>query len=327
VDLRATWSVLQTEAAKTGTGITVVDSGVELLAGKVLVGVDSGTRRVLLIPLRPGEAFAEDRTGRSVHLVRISHEGTDYLGAVSLQPDLDEVFAQFASELLFGIAEAESPARATVAALERWRRLFSEADRSGLLSHAELIGLFGELLVLERLLLADPERRLSVWTGPSGNQHDFRSGVRSIEVKATLAREGRIVPISSVDQLSAAPGGQLFLAHFRLELLSTGDNIQSVIERIRDLCIEPERLDDLLRLVGYREMDADSYRDLRYRVVDYRFYDVEGPSFPRIVPESFIEGVIPAGTLRLRYSIDLTNAPPTPLNQEQEGELLKAMVG
>ena len=191
-DLHAIWSVLQTEASGPEAAIEAVPSGIQISAGEVLLGVDNNGRRILLVPLRPGEAFAEDKSGRAIRLLRIRYEDTTYLAAISLREDLDSVFTQFVSELLGEISTASSAAAATVAALSRWRLLFSSGDTAGILSDQALIGLIAELLTLQELLESDEQRRLSVWLGPSGFQHDFRSGSLGIEVKGTLVREGRV---------------------------------------------------------------------------------------------------------------------------------------
>lgn len=327
LELTAVWSVLETEARGDDPGIEAAPSGVVVSAGEALLGVDSLGRRHLLIPLQAGEAFAEDRTGRSVHLVKIEHGATTYLSAVGLQSDLDEVFAQFCSELLDDIRDATSPAQATVTALDRWRRLFSEADGSGLLSEPRLIGLLAELLMVESLVALDPSRRIGVWTGPSGSQHDLRAGQSAVEVKGTLAREGRIVQISSIDQLAPPPGGTLHLAHYRFELDPKGESTPAVIERILDLGVEQTALADLLQLVGYRMAHSAHYGDRRYRVTDLRVYDVEGVAFPRIVPATFVGGQVPPGTMKISYAVDLSNEPPIPLDADAVTALLGQMAG
>lgn len=324
-DLPTLWTVLQTEATGAETSIETVASGASVSAGDVLVGVDGWARRHILIPMRPGEAFAEDRSGRAVHLVRVTHEGTVYLSAVCLQAELNQVFAQFARELITEIAEAVSPARATVASLARWRSLFSEADRTGVLSEARLIGVLAELLTLEALITLDPSRRLSVWTGPSGSQHDFRAGGDALEVKATLIREGRIVGVSSVDQLQPPDGGALHLLHHRFQADPSGESLPGAIAGIRNLGVEEGLLLRLLHDAGYRSDLEDHYAVRRYRLVDRRCYDVELPPFPRIVASSFVGASVPAGTLRLSYSIDLTNEPPHPLDEAATTGLLNRM--
>ncbi|HMJ77121.1 MAG TPA: PD-(D/E)XK motif protein [Iamia sp.] len=324
-DLATLWTVLRTEAGDAGSSVEVAPTGARVGAGEVLAGVDGEGRRHLLIPLLPGEAFAQDTGGRSVHLLRLAHEGTTYLSAVCTRPELDGVFGQFATDLVEEIAGADSPARTTVATLDRWRDLFAEADGAQPLGESSLIGLLAELMTLEEILALDPLRRLEVWTGPTGSQHDFRSGPNALEVKATLVREGRVVSISSVDQLVAPDGGGLHLLHHRVQADPGGDSLPAAVDRVRGLGVEGPRLMAMLAEVGYRAEHADQYRARTYSVVERRAYDVEGEAFPRIVPGSFRDGVLPPGTLRLSYSIDLSNEPPRPLDDASTATVLGAM--
>lgn len=323
-DLLTIWTVLKTEAGKTDQGVEVSGTGVHVLAGEVLAGVDANGHRHVLIPLRPGEAFADDSRGRSVHLRRIDHGGTHYLSAICIDNALEHVFAQFAVELLHEITSADSPAVATVDALDRWRRLFSDAEREGL-SQAAAIGLLAELLTLEHILGHDPSRRLTVWTGPSGNQHDFRAGSLALEVKASLTREGREVKINSVDQLAEPAGGSLVLSHYRFEPSPSGESLAAVIGRIMELGVPPGHLHALLSEAGYHPSHASRYENWLFRVVDHRCYDVQDSTFPRITASSFVGGSVPAGTMRLTYTIDLTNEPPMPLTTDAVAAFVNAI--
>jgi len=326
VDLSSVWTVLATEALTADAGIEAVPTGIEVMAGPVLAGVDSMSRRHLLIPLRPGEAFADDRRGRAVHLLLIDHAGVAYQSAVCLRHDLDRVFTQFASELLDELAGADTGAAVTVAALDQWRALFSDASRAGTLTEPQLIGLLAELHTLRHVLEQDDQRRVEVWTGPTGSQHDLRSGSHSIEVKATLVREGRVVGISSVDQLDPPVGGDLHLVHHQFATDPDGECLPDVVQRILDLGVVAKAFRGLLAESGYIDTDSENYRDRRYRLVERRVYDVEAPAFPRIIPSSFSSGGLPPGTLRLRYSIDLSNEPPIPLD-EAETMLVMRRIG
>lgn len=321
-ELAAAWAVLETTAKSVpDSGIDVVPTGVSIPAGQVLVGVDGAGRRYVLVPVRPGEAFAEDRRGRAVQLVGIRHNGVQHIAAVCLQRELDDVFRQFAAEILRSITGAEAPAQRVIEVLASWRRLLSEAGRSGVLTDQRLIGLMAELMTVEDIVRHDPKRRLAVWTGPDAHQHDLRWPGGAIEVKATLVREGRFVKISSVDQLAEPPGSTLHLVHYRFEPAPDGRSLMDAIEAVRNLGVEPGELDALLTKAGYSEADAEHYRARRFRRVERRVYDVLDGSFPRIVPSTFSGGRMPEGTLRLSYTVDLTNTPPHPLGQEDENRL------
>jgi hypothetical protein len=324
VSLSSAWTVLETEIAGAETdegGIDAVPTGTSVAAGSVLVGLDRQRRRYVLVPLRPGEAFAEDRRGRAVHLIMIKHGGQRYLAAQCLQRDLDPVFQQFAEEVLRTAIDSEAPAQAVVNALANWRRLLSDADRSGMLGERQIIGLMAELLTVAEVLQRDPNRRLEVWTGPSGHQHDLLWSGGALEVKATLIREGRLVPISSVDQLDEPPGASLHLVHHRFEMAPDGSSLPDTIDQVRALGVDQLTLDSLLAGTGYSPAHEEHYRSRRFRLVDRHVYDVVDPAFPRIIPTSFLAGRVPDGTLRLSYTIDLTNTPPHPIAATAESAL------
>ena len=313
-DLEGVWTVLATTPPS--VGLIVAPLGYEVSAGSLFAGLDADGRRHLLIPLLPGEAAATDTKGRAVRLGRIGHEGRHYLTVSCLLPDLYPVFTQFCRELAYSVETAASPARAATAAFDRWRALFSDGSGVEVLSEAVLVGLLGELLTLEALLSHGAASDLSYWTGPLNDVHDFRTPAHAIEVKTTLVREGRIVSISSVDQLQEPPGADLILRHSRLERDPGGFDLPTLVERVLVAGARRPELAQLLSSVGVNIDSPAQYTVRRYRLVETRSYDVTGPAFPRLVRGSFSNGEVPHGTLRLAYAIDLTNEPPSPLTPD-----------
>ena len=322
VDLEAAWTVLETEAAT--AGITTVPADVAIQSGTVLIGVDGQGRRHLLVPLRPGEAAEDDRQGQSVHLVRVKQGGITYLSAVCMREELQPVFGQFVRELLSDISKANSPARAVVLALGRWRQLFQPAA-SPALGEAQQVGLLAELLVLDDLMASGAAASLDFWTGPAGAQHDFRTALHAFEVKGTLVREGRVVQIHGVEQLDAESGVALHLMHLRFDRDPVGQTLPGAIQSVLARGADAKALNDRLQKVGYRDAHKDIYGEHRYRLIERRTYDVRDTYFPRIIRDSFVRGVLPPGTLRFAYSIDLTNEPPTALTAEETQRVLTSM--
>ncbi|MFT4085009.1 MAG: PD-(D/E)XK motif protein [Nocardioides sp.] len=313
-DLDGVWTVLATSPPK--SGISVSPAGSTVSAGKVLIGVDQENRRHLLIPLLPGEAARTDSRGRGVHIARLSHGDATYLTVYCLLPELHQVFTQFCRELIVTIADAASPAKEAAAALNRWRTLFSDAERMGLLSDESLTGLLGELLVAERLLVAGAPSDLRFWVGPFNDLHDMRSSTHAIEVKATMVREGRIVSISSVDQLQEPDGGNLILVHTRLDRDPAGFSLRDLVDRVLDAGAHTDQVNRRLNELGVGAADLAAGSARKFKVADTRAYDVAGAAFPRLLRSSFVAGDIPPGTLQLSYAIDLTNEPPHALNDD-----------
>lgn len=322
-DLSAVWTVL--ESTSSGTSIEAAGIGYKVTAGELLAGVDADGRRYLLVPLLPGEAAQVDTKGRAVHLIRLQHNRTQFLAVQCLLGELHAVFGQFCRELVASVQSASSPARATVEAFERWRALFSESAPKSLISEDHLIGLLGELITLERLIARSASKRLSYWTGPSGEAQDFRTTAFVMEVKSTLSREGRIVPISSIDQLEPPPGTRLYLVHHRLDRDPSGFNLDDMMNRLLIAGASRTDLEAGLRNNSVETSNLGEYSGRRYREVETRIYDVEGFAFPRLTRESFTGGTVPTGTLKISYSIDLTNEPPFPLSSDDEEHALQAM--
>jgi hypothetical protein len=72
------------------------------------------------------------------------------------------------------------------------------------------IGLLGELLFLERLIVSKGAYMLDCWVGPHAEPHDFRLDSREFEVKTTIAPK-RVHTIHGGEQLIASNGCALFL--------------------------------------------------------------------------------------------------------------------
>ena len=191
------------------------------------------------------------------------------------------------------------------------------------------MGLIAELLCLERIVSADPLRRVDVWTGPTKSQHDFLRGDIALEVKATAVREGRVVSISSIDQLEPPADGQLFLAVHRFQPTTSdsGLTLPRLIERIHKLGVDAQEFERRLSAAGYHPTHDPEYSQRSLQLVDLRFYDTGSANFPSIRRRSFVTGDVPAGTLRISYSIDLTNEPPTPLSDIEAGALTRSLAG
>lgn len=322
-DLDGIWTVLSSTIP--AQGVSIAPTSHRVAAGPVMAGVDSDGRRHLLVPLLPGEAVRTDTKGRGVQLGRISHGNDHYLTVVCLLPELHPVFTQFCRELADSVEDASSPARETADAFERWRTLFSEASTRGILGQEALIGLLGELDTLLELLRHGAPGDLEYWTGPLGAVHDFRSLTHAIETKSTLIREGRVVGIASVDQLQEPPGSELLLRHTRFERDPGGWDLATAVDQVVAQGGDRSALERRISELGVDTTDLSAYAGRKYRIVETRTYDVTGAAFPRLVRSSFAVGDVPAGTLRISYSIDLTNEPPAPLSPDTADAALGAL--
>ena len=97
----------------------------------------------------------------------------------------------------------------------------------------EVVGLWGEIHVLERLITHYGECAIEFWFGPKGGIHDFRlNRGAELEVKTTL-RERREHIISNLTQLEASPNCDLFLYSVGICEMPSGESLLSKIARIR----------------------------------------------------------------------------------------------
>lgn len=316
-DLEVVWAVLESQAGDPDS-LRVRGTGVELPAGEVLVGSGTDGHRHVLIPLAEGAAFAQDTDTRGVHITRRrldTGDGVDEFADIECRlSHLNPVFATLAAEMLAAaVASPYQPATACGVVLDRWRE-FLGTERSPILSEERSVGLLAELLELRAVLEHDHELRLDVWAGPSGATHDLRRGAHSIEVKGTQVREGKFVQVHGLEQLVPPTGGRLHLAWRRFERDDTSPlSLPAAIREIRALGVDNFALTERLALAGYDPAHAEEYEARRYREVESRFYEVDD-GFPRIIPTSFAGGTAPPGVLRVRYTVDLTNEPPVPLD-------------
>lgn len=326
-ELEQAWQSLRGAAVELGE-FRVLETDVASKAGPALVALDAGGNRHLLVPVRTRPV--EDRASRGVQLVRRELlDGTRtrvFLDVICREPETGDFFAVLVSEMVVGIAASPAdPGRACRHVLDRWRE-FLDRDRPPRMGPERLAGLLAELWYLRHLARLDPVRALDCWVAPRGDRHDFRSGPHALEVKATRAREGRVVEVHGVGQLEPPAGGSLHLAVVELDQVDAGGmSVPVLISSIRELGVERRRLLEGLQASGYDPRDEESYRSIAFVVRQTRIYAVDG-AFPRIIPASFAGGQLPPGVLRLRYQVDLTGEPPVPLPQSGEEAVLSALI-
>jgi hypothetical protein len=179
-----------------------------------------------------------------------------------------------------------SPVAAFGETLVNWRALLRPAER---MSDEQRLGLFGELLILDRILASKGPGAITAWTGPMAEPHDFRLGEREIEVKTTSSRR-RSHQISSLEQLEPSPGRQLFLASLQIEPAgnAAGLSLTELVDRVRTR-LEPgtvnrESLESSL-LVGWRYSDVHGplYQE-RYQLRTATALIQVTDDFPRLTP-------------------------------------------
>ena len=189
--------------------------------------------------------------------------------------------------------------------LKEWKKLFVED--SSAFGYEKVVGLWGELHILNKLIDINEEKALSVWTGPIRGSHDFAGIDSSIECKTTTNKIVKNVHISSVYQL-VPPGldGTLTLAYVQIEERARdGKNLTSFIEETAKRLTHPDVFFEKLSHLGYeRNVTKTAHTETAFGLCKESYYDVAG-DFPRVVPISFTGGKIPADVEEISYTIDL----------------------
>jgi hypothetical protein len=225
--LRAAWRAL---GGGSGDGWQTIPVSVRapctLFAGRRMPGGEEavliGFRNITTLPdvhLPQGQGFEvlrlkADPTGGN-HLVLALARTTG--GSL-------ELFGMMADDLIVlldGCAtEAEEGIlRRFLARIRAWQD-FMDRRKEGVLSEEAEQGLFGELVMLERMIGAGVPAGsvLDAWQGPLDGLQDFVVGTGAIEVKTTHSAGGFPATISSLEQLDESLRQPLFVAAVRLAL-------------------------------------------------------------------------------------------------------------
>lgn len=136
------------------------------------------------------------------------------------------------------------------------------------------------------------------WVGPLGSSVDIDTNEGSYEVKSTLSRYGSEITVNSQYQLKAK-----YLMFFRFEPDDFGISIQDLALRLIGLGIDESRIENALEYLKYP--NGSEIRSKSYRLLEVTKYNID-ESFPRILPESFIDGKMPKHITGLIYKLDLS---------------------
>lgn len=197
--------------------------------------------------------------------------------------------------------------------VREWQRFMGRS--SGLMDHESEIGLHGELIVLDEFLEAGcaPIRAISSWLGPEGALHDIIFGSLAVEVKATTARSGFPVTISSLEQLDSSLGLSIVLAGVRLCAQSDGFTLSDRIAQMRTrIAGDPEAatlFEGRLVTIKYFDADSENYFE-RYALTQRRNFEI-GATFPRLA-----RSLLPPAIRAAEYVIDLDMVAAGPFDSK-----------
>ncbi|MFE4514368.1 PD-(D/E)XK motif protein [Kitasatospora sp. NPDC056783] len=291
--------------------------------GPLLAAVDADRMRHLLIPLATRQRLSAGVAVGSLRILERPLEDDESYGRFAditcTDRELDDVFTGLCHDVLVALAaDGDRPYRTARAVVERWRRLFSAGRRS--LTDEQVVGLFGELLVLIRLLEGDPGA-VRHWAGPEGERHDFTGGRLAVEVKSsTTVSERRLLQVHGLDQLEPPEDGELFIAWQRLQPDPRGRTLDELVTHARDLCDDEVAFLSKLARLGYQRSDQGQ-AGRRLSPVESRWYPVDD-GFPKLTTTSIPGAEVPAGVLDVRYTVDLAGVRTDRLDDDAVNDVL-----
>lgn len=230
------------------------------------------------------------------------HDGaTAWLDIACLDARLLRTFLSLIGEML---DRADSSGRSCidelVQVLGSWRAALSRARIA--MDRNRIIGLFGELTVLEALARMDPQSALAAWTGREGGRHDFVR-TNAVEVKTLSGSGSPEVTIHGEFQLDPPAGAQLHLVAFRIVESSAGESVEELTGRIAAHGIA---LEEIVRTLGDDAPTAEDRRR-RFEIDETRLHNVED-DFPGL-RASRLDAISLRGVSELSYRLALDSCP------------------
>ncbi len=190
--------------------------------------------------------------------------------------------------------------------VSRWRHFLS-LPKLNILSEDEIIGLIGELLLLEKFLKNDPLDSLVNWIANDGEEDFIRNEI-VIEVKATLKGKHEHI-INGIDQLLIQSNRTKVILSLLLNNSVSHDSfsLPGLIERCEKIIDNnAEQIDALyekLRKRGYDPRDRNLYENFQFDIIRGGYFRVDN-LFPKLTTFELKQS-LNSRISKVRYTIDM----------------------
>lgn len=263
----------------------------------------------LLIPIddlisRTGFSHKMLKFGFSTYQIN-GGEFEKYLSVTPPSLELSEIFLSFIRFTLDDIASQTSIDNVISLIIEKyedWSAFFASGGL-GKDSTSKIIGIIGELLILEKVIKTLDETAISTWWGPVRHRHDFEFANSGIEVKTTINPHSNEVEIHGLKQLSPDPGRSLYLAHLKLNLDPQGLNLSDLINRLLAYNVSKFELEEKIGKSGVTKELIDSFTNFKFNGFLARYFLVDD-LFPSITQDNLSVDEL-SRISRVSYKIDL----------------------
>ncbi|CAI9405066.1 PD-(D/E)XK motif protein [Aestuariimicrobium sp. T2.26MG-19.2B] len=239
------------------------------------------------------------------------HQGTtgQYVDMMCSEPTAEAAFAWVVSETLVAVDQGDSALSAGLRILRLMKDLFREPQD---MAEEAVLGLFGEVTVLERLIGLRGEPAVSLWGAVSNRRHDFMGPHGSVEVKTTKSLDvGRVV-IHGLWQ--GSPTGPTTLAVLQVEESPGGQSLAELVEGVLDSVTDRGSLLERLLAAGYRH-DSRRAKEMRLHVVATRAWRMDDPGFP-LVRYSELPVHVRDGVSELAYAVAIGSMPASARHED-----------
>lgn len=292
------------------------------------VRVKDKTRGLLFecpIATAPTWRLRFDSEGLRLHDDRDSESGVRRIALSLERSDLESVYLIIAEDLVVSSRAAsnvEDALSAIGSRLSAWQTCLKlRKDGFG---QERMLGLYGELILLERLAgLVGLDRAIDAWTGPDRGLHDFEAGTFALEVKTSLGKHGA-VRIGNLEQLDPVKFEELVLCRVVVVHDDAGISLSEQVSRIRDSAesIGPSvrrELDQHLLMNGYIDADLNVVQSDRFVVMALEPYKILD-GFPRLTREN-----VDAEITAVEYRLDVSALVEYQMSTQELDVLLKKM--
>ncbi len=263
----------------------------------------AGQREIVIEVIGEDLAILDLPSFKNITLVSLSIPGGVRIGMTLFEANLARNF----SLMCYDLAERSRVANSVKAAagifllaLDNWAELFKTRAQEGL-TREEVLGLIGELLVVEALLIdskVTPDTLIRGWRGPDGDARDIGFNGARIEVKAQRSTGALKLRISSLAQLDDR-GDRVFVVLIRLSPAETGRSLTDLVQVLQTRLEHiPMASLEFERKVALSRMSIDSALSHEKYSMDDRLVYAVSEGFPRLVP-----AIVPLGVTAAQYEI------------------------
>ncbi|GAA4435787.1 hypothetical protein GCM10023188_28100 [Pontibacter saemangeumensis] len=281
---------------------------------------------LIRVPLHVASNAHVERNLKGIKVEKMAESTDSVLLSLCLQDrNFEDIFNILLSDIISNVIELSDPRqvlRQFLSRVDKWHALLEKAATSGL-TPEEHRGLYGEIFLLRKMLLAlpDPEKPLTAWVGSDKAVRDFQYGVCALEVKTSQGNNHQRVHISSERQLDTTTVGHLYLFHLSLDTQqAAGESLNDLVDSVSSFLLYDFRLYSQFQFklvqAGYLPAHRELYANKGYVIRTETFYSVEG-AFPRIEENDLRHGV---GDVK--YSIIISDCESYQTNENSVYQIL-----